>query len=118
MTTDDYFFEDILKDFDAPKGWIGCSWKDDELPSFYSNGYMIFVNHLSHDDREKKFGKEGNLFRFYVILEYEYEHDAWSFFSNDIDEVKKELKIFILERPLYHEDSHADYLKQMQVWAS
>ena len=115
MTIDDHYFEDVLKDFDAPKGWIGCSWKNDELPSFYCNGYMIFVNYLNDIDREEKLGKKDSP-RFSVILEYEYGYNAWEFTSNDIEEVKKELKISILERPLYFEHSHVDYLKQMQVW--
>ena len=77
----------------------------------------IFVNYLNDIDREEKLGKKDSP-RFSIILEYEYGYNAWEFTSNDIEEVKKELKISILERPLYFEHSHVDYLKQMQVWAS
>ena len=67
MTIDDHYFEDVLKDIDAPEGWIGSSWKNDELPSFYCNVYMIFVNYLNDIDREEKLGKKDSP-RFSVIL--------------------------------------------------
>ena len=38
------FFERCVEDLTIPKGWINCSYGNDACPSFYTNGYQIFVD--------------------------------------------------------------------------
>ena len=46
------FFERCVQDLTLPKSWINCSYGNDACPSFYTNGYQIFVDHKDPEQRE------------------------------------------------------------------
>jgi len=113
MTVDyqDNFFADCTKDLDIPETWQNCSWKNDACPSFYVNGYQIFVDHK--DPKQREVG-EGSL-RFAMFLEAEYsEYPKWEFTSNDLEEIKKETKVSIFDRPMLYKKE--EYIQQLKRW--
>jgi len=100
----DKFFEDCLKDFNVPEGWVNISYKNDVCPSFYYKGYQIFVNHPDPKEREIE-----DSFRFAVIIDYEYAYTGWTFCAETIEEVLPELEVPYLSRPLVHDKE--EYLR-------
>ena len=96
--TNDYqktFFARCIEDLKIPEGWEDCSWVNDACPSFYTNGYQIFVDHL--DPKQREVGEDS--LRFSIFLKAEYGVGGWCIQSDDIEEIIKETKVSILNRP-------------------
>jgi len=104
------FFKRCVEDLSIPKDWEDCSWGNDACPSFYTNGYQIFVDHK--DPREREIG--ANSLRFHIFLEYEYAMGGWSVSSDDLEEIMKETKISIFDRPMEYDKN--EYVAQMKRW--
>ena len=111
--TNDYqktFFTRCIEDLKIPEGWEDCSWGNDACPSFYTNGYQIFVDHK--DPKQREVGEDS--FRFSIFLEAEYGVGGWCIQSDDIEEIIKETKVSILSRPMEYDKE--EYIKQLKMW--
>ena len=104
------FFKRCVEDLSIPKDWEDCSWGNDACPSFYTNGYQIFVDHK--DPREREIGE--NSLRFHIFLELEYGWGGWSVSSDDLEEIIKETKVSIFDRPLAF--AKEEYVDQIKLW--
>ena len=105
------FFARCIEDLKIPEGWENCSWGNDACPSFYTNGYQIFIDHK--DPKQREVGEE--TFRFHIFLEAEYGHGSgWSVSSDDLEEIIKETKISIFDRPMVYDKE--EYVKQLKMW--
>ena len=100
------FFDDCLKDFSRPVGWESVSYYNDVCPSFECNGYQIFADHP--DPEERELGKETT--RYCIIISLEYGDTGWTFQTDDLNEVLKEIEVPYLSRPLRYEKE--EYLKE------
>lgn len=105
------FFARCIEDLKIPEGWENCSWGNDACPSFYTNGYQIFIDHK--DPKQREVGEES--LRFHIFLEAEYGHGSgWSVSSDDLEEIIKETKISIFSRPMEYDKE--EYIKQLKLW--
>ena len=104
------FFERCVEDLTIPKGWINCSYGNDACPSFYTNGYQIFVDHK--DPKQREVGENSQ--RFYIFLEAEYGIGGWCVTSDDLEEIIKETKVSIWKRPMEYEPE--EYERQLKMW--
>jgi len=104
------FFQECIEGVKIPETWVNCSYGNDACPSFYVNGYQIFIDHK--DPKQREVGE--NSFRFHIFLEYEYGVGGWSFSSDDLEEIIKETNISIFNRPMEYEKE--EYKKQLKMW--
>ena len=100
------FFDGFLDNFEKPEQWVNVSYHNDVCPSFECNGYQIFVDHPNPEERE--LGKETT--RYCIIISLEYGDTGWTFQTDDLDEVLKEIEVPYLTRPLRYDKE--EYLKE------
>ena len=104
------FFAECIEDLTIPEGWVNCSYGNDACPSFYINGYQIFIDHKNPERREV--GE--NSPRFYIFLEAEYGIGGWCVTSDSLEEIIKETKISMWTRPM--EYTKSCYERQLKMW--
>ena len=88
-------FKGYWEDLTIPGDWENSSWGNDACPSWTHNGYQIFVDHPDPKEREDEDWKR---FRLMIADEYGYG-DSWGFETDDLEEVKKAIKVPTSERP-------------------
>jgi hypothetical protein len=104
------FFQECIEGIKIPETWVNCSYGNDACPSFYVNGYQIFIDHK--DPKQREVGE--NSLRFHIFLEAEYGAGGWSFSSDDLEDIIKETNISIWKRPMEYEPE--EYERQLKMW--
>ena len=104
------FFQECIEGVKIPETWVNCSYGNDACPSFYVNGYQIFIDHK--DPKQREVGENSQ--RFYLFLEAEYGIGGWCLTSDSLEEIVKETKVSIWTRPMEYEKE--EYERQLKMW--
>ena len=103
------YFQDCVKDFSKPNGWENLSYYNDSCPSFGYNGYQIFVDHP--DPKERELGEDST--RFHITIALDYGDPKWVYYTDNFDEVLKEIEVPYKTRPLTYDLEYYNQEEQL-----